>query len=109
MALAVTAMPALAQDYDTSLAADRMPADVVAALKAAGLDPALVMVVGRNGSVTRLYDGDPATAPFEALEQPLPAKAVRSLGEVVDPADESVARYCYRCGGRWCYTSVAAQ
>ncbi len=110
LALASLLAAPCARAQDTEhLDAVSLPPDVTAALKAAGLDPALVVVVGKDGSMQRLYDGDPRKAPLEIRDQPLAARSAQPLGEIVQPADGSAARYCYKIGGRWYYTEVATQ
>ena len=89
-----------------SLDALPLPPAAAEALKAAGYDPSLVIVLTKDGA-QRLYNGDPAKAPFESLADPIPPKTVEPLGELVAPADGSALRYCYKCGGRWCYLNLA--
>ncbi len=84
-----------------------LPPAAAAALKEAGYDPSLVIVLKKDGGMQRLYDGDPEKAPFESLADPIPPKTVEPLGELVAPADGSTLRYCYKCGGRWCYLNLA--
>ena len=89
-----------------SLDALPLPPAAAEALKAAGYDPSLVIVLTKDGA-QRLSADVPANAPFESLAEPIPPKMVQPLGELVAPADGSALRYCYKCGSRWCYLNLA--
>lgn len=104
--LAGASLPALGQE---KLDAQPMPPEVADALAKAGYGHAKIVILpGRDGSVVRLYNGDPAQALVEAPTQTRTASPATSLGELVT-APTGGLLYCYRCPTGICYTNALAE